>query len=36
MSSIKAVCDECGNEYVLYENKFRCKDCKKAAEGGNG
>ena len=37
MAQIKANCDTCGEEVILYENKFRCKNCKlKAEENQNG
>ena len=28
MSEIKAICDCCGEEVILYINKFKCKSCK--------
>ena len=35
MAEIKAICDKCGEEKILYEQKFRCKDCKMKTETEN-
>jgi exosome complex RNA-binding protein Csl4 len=32
MAKIRAICDKCGVEHILQENKFRCKECRRKEE----